>query len=599
MPTLHWKGREEILDHHRDVPFTTLVRQYSFDSDGQHLEDNGSKNMIIHGDNLLALKSLLPKYEGRVKCIYIDPPYNTGESVWVYKDNMNSPTFKEWFGKVVGKEGEDFSRHDKWLCMMYPRLQLLKRLLSKDGVIFISIDDGEQAALTQICMEIFGRSNFVCDIPWRKRTAKSDVPHGISSDCEHIVCFAKSPAFKAAVVHERTYFHTEDFPNRRWRYHDLTKQTSADERENSFFTIVNPKTGEEYPPDELRTWCITKDTFPKYYAENRIIFPGDYDDLKISKPVMRYWEDEDEKKAGEDFGYTAASSFLPSDIVGMTKDGGDECIGIFGRKQFNFPKPSSLIQYLIKMSTYNDPNAIILDSFAGSGTTAHAVIKLNNEDGGNRQFILIETENYAEETTAERVRRVISGYDTKKKVDLELYSKRITVKGLKNGPKLYDEAFDFYEQIDKSKYSSVDKPKLINNTIVIKAKIEEDGHIEGIPSSFSFYEFGPTIIDENGKLSQNIPIDQLRSYVWYTESKQSSPVSDPENPYYLGNAYNVDYYFYYEEDKKTCLNKSFMESIPKNKDGYVIYADFCTLTDRDLESFNITFKKIPRSIQFI
>ena len=305
------------------------------------------------------------------------------------------------------------------------------------------------------------------------------------------------------------------------------------------------------------------------------------------------------KKAGEDFGYTAASSFLPSDIVGMTKDGGEECIGIFGKKQFNFPKPSSLVQYLIGISTYNDPDAIILDSFAGSGTTAHAVMKLNQEDGGNRRFILVEAEEYAEYTTAERIKRVIRGYDTKKKVSLDLYSKKITFNGLKNASKMYDEAMEFYEGIDKTKYSSVEKPKLVNNTITIKAKIEENGHVDGIPSSFSFYEFGPTIIDENGQLSRNIPLDQLRSYVWYTESKQPHPESDAGNPFYLGKAYNVDYYFYYEDDRKTCLNKVFMQSIPKNRDGYVIYADLCTLTDRDIERMNITFKKIPRSIQLI
>ena len=161
MPTLEWIGKSKVINHHQDVPFRVLERKYSFDENGEHSEDNGSDNMIIRGDNLEALKALLPRYEGRVKCIYIDPPYNTGNEGWVYNDNVNDPKIKKWLGEVVGKEGEDLTRHDKWLCMMYPRLKLLQRLLAEDGAIFISIDDNEQANLKQICDEIFGKSNFL------------------------------------------------------------------------------------------------------------------------------------------------------------------------------------------------------------------------------------------------------------------------------------------------------------------------------------------------------------------------------------------------------------------------------------------------------
>ena len=139
MPTLDWIGKDKVINHHLDVPYRVLERQYSYDENGQHTEDNGSENMIIHGDNLSALKSLLPQYEGRIKCIYIDPPYNTAHSTnnnqrWVYNDNVDHPQIKAWLGQVVGDEGEDLSRHDKWLCMMYPRLRLLQKLLSKDGI---------------------------------------------------------------------------------------------------------------------------------------------------------------------------------------------------------------------------------------------------------------------------------------------------------------------------------------------------------------------------------------------------------------------------------------------------------------------------------
>lgn len=168
MPTLEWIGKSKVINHHQDVPFRVLERKYSFDENGQHSEDNGSENMIIRGDNLEALKALLPRYEGRVKCIYIDPPYNTGNEGWVYNDNVNDPKIKKWLGEVVGKEGEDLTRHDKWRCMMYPRLKLLQKLLVNDGVIFISIDDTEYANLKLICDEIFGIRNFLADVIWEK-----------------------------------------------------------------------------------------------------------------------------------------------------------------------------------------------------------------------------------------------------------------------------------------------------------------------------------------------------------------------------------------------------------------------------------------------
>ncbi len=192
MPILQWIGKEKVVNHHLEVPCHVLSRTYSFDEEGQKEKDNGSENMVIHGDNLLALKSLLPKYEGRVKCIYIDPPYNTGNEGWVYNDAVNDPVIKRWLGEVVGKEGEDLSRHDKWLCMMYPRLRLLQRLLSDDGAIFISIDTTELSNLMQIANEIFGEINFVDCISWLKKASPSNDAKYFSNDIEYIIVYAKN-----------------------------------------------------------------------------------------------------------------------------------------------------------------------------------------------------------------------------------------------------------------------------------------------------------------------------------------------------------------------------------------------------------------------
>lgn len=191
MPTLEWIGKNKVVNHHLEVPYQVLQRVYSYDEKGQHPEDNGSENKIIHGDNLAALKSLLPQYEGKIKCIYIDPPYNTGNEGWVYNDNVNDPRIQKWLGEVVGKEGEDLSRHDKWLCMMYPRLRLLQRLLSEDGAIFISIDDNEQAHLKEICDEIFGIQCFVASISWQHTYSPRNDSKGISGETEYILVYSK------------------------------------------------------------------------------------------------------------------------------------------------------------------------------------------------------------------------------------------------------------------------------------------------------------------------------------------------------------------------------------------------------------------------
>ena len=355
-----------------------------------------TQNLYIEGDNLEVLKLLQKSYLGKIKMIYIDPPYNTGND-FVYRDDFAMD--KDGYDRAAGNVDELGNRfrknadgnarfHSDWCSMIYERLLVARALLTSDGVIFISIDDNEVDNLRKICDEIFGGSNFVAQFPWRKRTAKSDVPFGVSQDYEWIVCCAKSSKFIASVEgSERKYYETPDFPNRPWRVHDLTKQTTASERPNSYFTIVNPKTGEEYPANPNATWRITVDTIDDYYKENRIVFPGDYDFLRISKPVLRYWKEDDMKKAGDDFGRVAVSSKLP-DNIGMSQDGTKEVTGLFDGKIFSFPKPSSLIHFFAKAINSND--ALILDFFSGSATTAHAVMQLNAEDGGNRRYIMVQ-----------------------------------------------------------------------------------------------------------------------------------------------------------------------------------------------------------------
>lgn len=357
-----------------------------------------TENLYIEGDNLEVLKLLQESYLGKVKMIYIDPPYNTGND-FIYADDFMRSQDEE--NRQMGMYDEDENRlfknndsngrfHSDWCSMMYSRLMLARNLLTDDGAIFMSIDDNERDNLEKLGTEIFGESNYVATFPWRKRTAKSDVPFGVSQDYEWIVCFAKTSKFIARTTGtERKYFETEDYPHRPWRIHDLTTQRTASERPNSAFTMVNPKTGKEYPVNPLRTWAVTKETFAQYYAEGKIVFPDDYPFLNISKPAFRYWKSDDMKKAGEMFGLMPVSTKLP-DNIGMSLDGTKEITDIFNGKVFSYPKTVELISFFIDIISKIDKDAIVLDFFSGSATSAHAVMRLNAEDGGHRKFIMVQ-----------------------------------------------------------------------------------------------------------------------------------------------------------------------------------------------------------------
>lgn len=386
-----WVGKKAAMAE-AARPITKTLRPVKEDS----RDWDNTENLYIEGDNLEVLKILQESYLGKVKMIYIDPPYNTGHD-FVYRDSFqrSQQEENEQMGMLDEEENRLFENtesngrfHSDWCSMIYSRLMLARNLLTTDGAVFISIDDNEVDNLKKICSDVFGTSNYVATFPWRKRTAKSDVPFGISQDYEWIVCYAKSGDFLASIAgKERKYYETPDFPGKPWRVHDLTKQTTASERPKSFFTIVNPKNGMEYPANPNATWRITVDTIDDYFTQNRIVFPGDYSFLKISKPVLRYWKEDDIAKAGESFGRVAVSTKLPDDI-GMSQDGTKEITDLFESKTFSFPKPSSLIRFLASVHTNN--NDIVLDFFSGSATTAHAVMQLNAEDGGHRKFIMVQ-----------------------------------------------------------------------------------------------------------------------------------------------------------------------------------------------------------------
>ena len=437
-----------------------------------------TENLYIEGDNLEVLKLLQESYLGKVKMIYIDPPYNTGND-FIYADDFMRSQEEE--NEQMGMYDEDENRlfkntdtngrfHSDWCSMIYSRLMLARNLLTDDGAIFISIDDNERENLKKICDEVFGAANYVATFPWRKRTAKSDVPFGVSQDYEWIILYAKSFQYSARVAGtERQYYETPDYPGRPWRAHDLTTQRTASERPNSNFDMVNPKNGDVFPANPLRTWAVTKETFDEYYAAGKIVFPGDYDFLRISKPAFRYWKVDDMKKAGDFYGMMPASTKLPDDI-GMSLDGTKEITELFDGKVFSYPKTTKLIKHFVDMSTKNDDKAIILDFFSGSATTAHAVMQLNAEDGGHRKFIMVQLPELCDETSEaykagykniceigkERIRRasdkISKANDELKDIPLLKDEKdaKLFLDIAQNGPEAVERTKSAFERVDAS-----------------------------------------------------------------------------------------------------------------------------------------------------
>jgi len=411
MPVLQFKGKTAVESYHHTVPHHTLDfdPKLSVLPKGQKPGLDG--NLILEGDNLLALKALLPTHAGRVKCIYIDPPYNTGNEGWIYNDNLTQPQFKEWIGEVVGKEGEDACRHDKWCCMMYPRLALLKEMLREDGVLLVSIGDDEVAHLRLLLDEIFGEYNFIAHVVWQKRYVSNVTAQLLSDMHDHILVFARqrdAVAVKKVARDEaqlEDYKNPDDDPRGVWRAQDLS---ASKPYKAGVFTILGPR-GKQFSPPPGRYWRCNEEQYKTWLADDRIWFGKSGE----GRPMLKAFLSE----ATE--GITP-NTWWSYTFAGHNKEATLELKAIFdGESPFDTPKPVKLIRRMLEL--FSDPDSILLDSFAGSGTTAHAVLELNAEDGGKRKFVLVQQPhdtkqqeadklNLCEKVTAARVRRVIQGY---------------------------------------------------------------------------------------------------------------------------------------------------------------------------------------------
>lgn len=531
MPTLDWLGKKAVVNHHREVP-TRLLHCDSELSFG----DPEAGNLLVEGDNLEALKALLPYYAGKVKCIYIDPPYNTGNEGWVYNDNVNSPEIRAWLGSVVGREAEDLSRHDKWLCMMYPRLRLLKDFLRDDGVIFVSIDDNEIANLLAVMNEVFGQQNFVNSIAWQKRYSREN--RGDIGDAhEHILLYAKSKAgfsgsFNKVPLDEKSaaiYKNPNGDPRGRWRVIPMTAQGF---RPNQMYPITTPS-GRVITPPEGRCWSLIEPEFEKQRAAGRVAFGKKGD----SAPGLIRYLDEVEG--------LVPWTWWPHGEVGHTDEAKKEIMALDLGVAFDTPKPVRLLKRIIEIAT--SPGDLILDSFAGSGTTGVAAA----QEVQGRNFILIEMEHdVARGVTAERLKRVINGYG----------------RGKAGEPKR---------------------------------------QVQGHGGGFRYCTLGRPLFDEWGSVSEGVTFADLAAFVFFSDTGTPIPNKAKEGTSLLGAFKGRAIHLLYAPGSAGIANSaagnvltlSLLEALPPFDGPRVVYAEGCTVPNERLAVENVVFKQVPYQLQ--
>lgn len=534
MPTLNWIGKDAVINHHKEVPFRLLKCRADLS-----VGEADSGNLLVQGDNLEALKALLPYYAGQVKCIYIDPPYNTGNEGWVYNDNVNSVEMRDWLGKVVGGESEDLSRHDKWLSMMYPRLVLLHQMLSEDGAIFISIDDNEVSYLRAIMDEIYGEQNFIATIVWQKMHSPKNTAKHLSVDHEYILLYAKKAETWRPNLLQRTEKQNERYTNPDndlrgvWTKSDLSARNYYS---LGTYEITTPSGRVISGPPKGRYWTVSKENFDKLVKDNRIWWGKDGTSIPMRKRFLSEVKD----------GVVPQTLWFHVE-AGNTREAKQEIVKLLPTAEdvFNTPKPTRLIKRIIQLAT--DKDSIVLDSFAGSGTTGHAVLQQNIEDGGNRKFVLIEIdEKISKPITVERIKRAVNGY----------------------------------------------------------------GDIVGLNSGFRFCELGTPLFDPNRQIQEEVKYNDLAQHIYFIETGLPLPPNAKKHFPLLGVSNETAVYLLYNgilKDKSVnggnVLTYDVLEGLPspavlKKEAGLkVIYGNGCRISKARLRELGIVFKQIPYEIR--
>ncbi|MCA3291790.1 MAG: site-specific DNA-methyltransferase [Roseomonas sp.] len=533
MTELNFKGKEFVYNHHLAVPFRPLIPHAEKGIGPVSLDGN----LIIHGDNLHALKALLPIYAGKVDCIFIDPPYNTGNEGWCYNDNVNAPMIKEWLASnPIGIE--DGLRHDKWCAMMWPRLRLLHELLADHGSLWCTIDDNEGHRLKLILDEIFGKENFLANFVWQSKDTPGNNSSGVAQTHNHIVAFRKSADFRLALL-ERSEDQIANYTNQDsdlrgdWLPAPLTR---AEYRERDFYSLTNRKGRSIFPP-KGSSWRRPPAKMKWLEDDNRIWWGKNGDaDFPMEKKFLK------EAKPG-----VVNQTWWPYTFAGSTRNAGAELKEIFGgQKPFETPKPRELIDRILQLACESD--AVILDSFGGSGTTGHAVLAANSNDGGSRRFILVEMEQYADKLTAERVRRVINGYDFTGTQGTEILREKITWTRFKNAERLTEQV-EKIENLHAHEYDRIKKEVKDGDLIVTGEKTIAE-RAEGLGGSFTYCTLGaPLELDSLLRGDTLPPYAGIGAVLFHMATNHAfDPAGMREADFYLGQTEGQHIWLFYKPD---------------------------------------------------
>jgi len=530
MPALDWIGKQAVVNHHLEVPYRLLQGEAELS-----VGEAGSGNLLVEGDNLEALKALLPYYAGQVKCIYIDPPYNTGEQKWTYSDHVSSPEIAAWLGKTVRGEAEDLSRHDKWLCMMYPRVRLLTDFLREDGFLMVSLNDEGEVARFRVMMDEIMPERFVCSLVWKsRRNLDNRSQHNVSVDHEYVLVYRRlNGVFRGASKDLSKYSNPDHDPRGPWSSDNLVGLATKDRRPNLHYDLTNPETGMVYTCPRMG-WRYSRETMAQKMAEGRILWPKSKSGRPRHKKFLNELQNE----------FAGFSSLVE---CGNTNEGTLEVRQILGEDVFMFPKPRSLVQELIEQTT--DQDSLVMDSFAGSGTTGHAVMDLNAQDGGQRRFILVELENsIARNVTQERLRRVVEGYSYRK---------------------------DGGEEVG----------------------------VEGLGGGFRYCTLGAALFDGKGCINPEVKFRDLAQHVFFIETREPLLREIAADNPLIGVSAGVAYYLLYNgvlRDKRVnggnVLTKAVLAQLPPHDGPKVIYALQNRMGQARLEAEKITFRHIPYDV---
>ncbi|HNX95637.1 MAG TPA: site-specific DNA-methyltransferase [Holophaga sp.] len=544
MPSLHWRGKDAVLNHHLDVPYHLLKCEPEIS-----VGCPGSGNLIVEGDNLLALKALLPYYKGQVKCMYIDPPYNTGQEEWVYNNNVNSPEIRGWLGEVVGKDAEDLNRHDKWLCMMWPRIKLLHQFLSDDGIMFVSLDDNELPRLRQIMEDIFGEQNFLAQIIIQSNK-RGQTYKQIAKTHEYLLCYGRSCEAKLGELETSGSNLPEEDQFGKYSSRELRNRNpkfGRHNRPNLFFTIF----ADTSRPDEQGNFPVSTVGAPGWVSIEPFNSTGvescwRWGKEKVDKNTASLGTKTLYAKQTREGGWRVFEKYRKESVKAKSiwfdtkhiSEQGTNELGRIGLSEvFQFPKPVGLIQDCILLAT--DEDSIILDSFAGSGTTAQAVMNLNAEDGGNRRFILVEMDpTIARTVTAERVRRVARGYTN--------------------------------------------------------AKGEA---VPGLGSDFRYCTLGTPLFRGNGSLNEELSREALARHLFFTEFGEPLPEPPSGESSLVGTFGDTALHLLWDEDGPGFLDAGVLRALPAWEGEFIVFGEGCAIPASVLQEHRISFRQVPYRVR--